>query len=246
MRNVVAARRAGWMSLVLAAVPLAAAAQPLPPPVANVVSLTASAQQEVSNDWLSIVFSTSRDGSDAAAVQSLLRQALDSALAEARKVARPGQLEVQTGGFSLAPRYAPPSAKGQAGGIVGWSGSAEMIVQGRDTAAIGQLAGRIQTMTIARTGFSLSREARDKVEAEITAQAIARFRARAEAVTREFGLASWSVREVNVGGDEARGGPAPVFMRAQSARSAGEESQPLEAGKSVVSTTVSGSVQMAR
>ena len=39
------------------------------------------------------------------AVQAQLKQALDAALAEAKKAARPGQVDVQTGNFSLFPRY---------------------------------------------------------------------------------------------------------------------------------------------
>ncbi|MBC7942546.1 MAG: SIMPL domain-containing protein [Chitinophagaceae bacterium] len=226
----------------------AARAQALQPPPSNVVTLSASASVEVVNDWLTIVFSTSRDGADAATVQAQLKQALDTALAEARKAARPGQLEVQTGGFSLYPRYAAPNPRATGpsavGGIVGWQGSTELLVQGRDAEAIGRLSGRISTLTIARTGFSLSREARDKVEAEITAQAIQRFRSRADAVTREFGMAAYTLREVSVSGDEP---PAPrmVAMRAQASMAA-EAALPVEAGKSLVTSSVSGSVQMAK
>ena len=217
------------------------------PPPANVVSLSSSASVEVLNDWLTIGFSTTRDGADAAVVQSLLRQALDTALAEARKAAKPaGQLEVQTGGFSLYPRYAPPNPRtpSVAGVIAGWSGTAELIVQGRDVAAISQLAGRISTMSIGRVGFALSREAREKVEGEAVAQAIARFRARADAVAREFGMVSWALREVNVSGDEGgSGGPRPM-VRMQLEAQAMSADLPVQAGKSVVSSTVSGSVQL--
>jgi predicted secreted protein len=131
-------------------------------------------------------------------VQSQLKQALDAALAEARKAARPGQLEVQTGNFSLYPRYA---AKG---GINGWQGSAELVVEGKDMPAIGQLTGRIGTMTIARVGYGLSRELREKVEGEVTAQAIARFRARAADYAKQFGYAGYLMREVSVGGSSRR------------------------------------------
>ncbi len=226
-----------------------AAAQTLPPP-SNVVSLSATASVEVANDWLSLVFSTSRDGTDAASVQAQLRQALDAALAEARKAAKPGALEVQTGAFQLYPRYAPPNPKAPgaaaAGGIVGWQGSAELLVQGRDVTAISQLAGRIQTLSIARTGFSLSREAREKVEADVTAQAIARFRTRAEAVSRAFGMASYSLREVNVGSDEANPGAPRQLMRAQASAVMADAALPVEAGKAVVTANVSGSVQLSK
>ncbi len=244
------------LSAAVATVLLAAAAsasaqvQTVPPP-ANVVALSASASVEVANDWLTIVFSTSRDGADAAAVQSQLKQALDTALNEARRVAKPGQLEVQTGAFQLFPRYAPPNPKAggsaAAGGIAGWQGSTELIVQGRDTQAITQLAGRIQTLTIARVGFSLSREAREQVEADITAQAIARFRARADAVTKAFGMASYSLREVTVGGDE-NGVPVqrPMLRMAAAPMAVAQDALPAEAGKALVTSTVSGSVQMAK
>jgi len=231
--------RVASLTVVLAgSVTRAQAQAPLVPPPQNVISLSATATVELSRDWLTIVLATTREGSEAAGVQGQLRQALDAALTEARKAARPGQVEVQTGGFSLAPRYAP-----KGGGIAGWQGSAELIVQGRDTQAIAQLVGRLQTLSIARVGFSLSREAREKVEAEVTAEAIARFRSRADAVSQQFGFGGYAVREVNVSSDPGLM-QSPPLMRAQAARMPADDALPVEAGKALVSATVSGSVQM--
>ena len=83
---------------VVSALPLYA--QTLPPPE-NVVNLNASATVEVASDWLTVVFSTTREGPEAGAVQTQLKQALDAALAEARRIAKPGDVEVRTGGFSI-------------------------------------------------------------------------------------------------------------------------------------------------
>ena len=226
-----------WLLAVLLGAGVAGArAQTVAPPQ-NVVTLSANAVAELNMDWLTVVFSTTREGPDAAVLQGQLRQALEVALSEARKAVRPGQLEIQTGAFTLNPRYAPK------GGISGWQGSTELVVQGRDTLAISQLTGRIATLSIARVGFSLSREAREKVEAEVAAEAIARFRASAESVSRQFGFAGYTVREVQVSNDGGRGIPQPV-MRAQLMRSSVDEALPVEAGKATVSATVSGSVQM--
>ncbi len=226
----------------LAAVSLAAAAavsaQTLPPPQ-NVLSLSASATVEVPMDWLTVVFSTTREGSDAAVVQSQLKQALDSALAEARKAAKPGQVEVRTGGFSLMPRYAP-----KGGTITGWQGSTELVVEGRDSTTIAQLTGRVQTLTIARVGFTLSREARQKVEGDVAAQAIERFRARADAVSRQFGFTGYTVREVAVNAEGGMGQPMPVMRMQVSNVMAESASLPVEAGKATVTASVNGSVQM--
>ncbi len=220
----------------LLAAAAATSAQTLPPPQ-NVVGLSASASIEVAQDWLTVVFSTAREGADAAVVQGQLKQALDAALGEARKAARPGQIEVHTGNFSLYPRYSPK------GGLNGWQGRAELVVEGRDVAGIARLTGQVPTMTIARVGFSLSREAREKVEAEVSAQAIARFRDKADRVSREFGFGGWSVREVSLSSNEPGPGIVPM-MRAQAARAVADEPLPVEAGKASVSATVSGSVQM--
>lgn len=216
---------------------LQAHAQAVMPAPQGVLSLNASASVEVTKDLLSITFTASRDGNDAATVQSQLKQALDAALAEARKVAKPQQVEVQTGNFSLYPRYA---AKG---GINGWQGTAELVVQGRDMAAISQLAGRIQSMAIGRVAYGLSREASQKVEAEVTAQAIQRFQAQAAEIARQFGYQGATVREVNVQTNEPGMVPmaAKAYMRAAAPM---DEALPVEAGKGTVTATVSGTVQM--
>lgn len=219
-------------------------AQTLPP--RNVVVLTASAAIDVPKDWLTVAFSTTREGADAGSVQDQLKQALDAALAEARKSARPGQVEVHSGAFSLSPRYGPVSpAKGSPVGIIGWQGSTELVVEGRDTQVIAQLTSRIQTLAIARVGFSLSREARLKVDSDVTAQAIDRFRARAAEVSRLFGFSGYEVREVSVTSDEPLARAVPM-MRVQAARAVAEEALPVEAGKATVTATVNGSVQMQR
>lgn len=211
-------------------------------PRQNALNLSATASQEVSRDVLGVSFTTTKEGSDAAQVQSALKQALDAALAEGRKIAKPGQVEVQTGNFALYPRYAPKT-----GQINGWQGTAELQVEGKDTAAIAQLSGRIATMSIARVGYSLSREAREKVEGEVVAQAIARYKLRAADYARQFGFSGYQIGEVSV--NTADSGPmpmaAPSMMRMKAAGMA-DEALPVEAGKATVSVSVNGVVVMTK
>ena len=203
------------------------------------LSLSASASTDVVRDVLGVSFSTTREGNEAAAVQTALKQALDAALAEARKLAKPGQVDVQTGGFSLYPRHDPKTGK-----INGWQGSAELLVEGRDTAAIAQLTGRISTLTIARVGYSLSREAREKAEADITAQAIARYRAKAADYAKQFGYGGYVVGDINIASDES-GGPRPMMAMRMKAEMA-DAALPTEAGKATVTVNVNGSVQLTK
>ncbi|MEO6363908.1 MAG: SIMPL domain-containing protein [Caldimonas sp.] len=220
-----------------------AVAQPVAPQQ-GVLGIAATASVEVTRDLLSITFSTSRDGSDAGAVQSQLKQALDAALAEAKKAARPGQVDVQTGNFSLYPRYSSGGVSGKQS-LSGWQGSAELVVEGRDMAAIGVLAGRITTMTIARVAYRLSREATHRVEAEIAADAIGRFRAKAAEYAKQFGYGGYNVREVNVATGDSGQGPVPMRMSAPMSMSkSSSEALTVEPGKETVTATVSGTIQM--
>ena len=208
----------------------------------GVVTLAASASVEVARDLLSVTLTTARDGPDAAQVQAALKQALDAALAEARKAARPGQLDVQTGNFSLYPRYAG-APRGGSPAISGWQGTAELLIEGRDMPAIAALTGRVGTMTVARVAYAMSREQREKVESEVTARAIERFRAKAGEIARQFGYGGYVIGEVGVSSGEPSYAPVPM-MRAQAMAAAPEQALPVEAGKGSVTVTVSGSVQM--
>lgn len=207
----------------------------LPAPL-GLVTLSASASVEVPRDVLSVTLSATRDGADAAAVQSALKQALDAALAEARKVAKPGLVDVQTGNFTLFPRYSKQNV------INGWQGSAEMTVEGRDMQAIAALTGRITSMTIARVGYNLSRELREKLEGDLAAQAIARYRVKAGDYAKQFGYTGFTIREVNVVTGEPSQ-PQPV-MRMKALAASNDEALPVEAGKGLVTVNVNGSVQM--
>ena len=71
----------------------------------NVVQLSATGTVEVEQDLLVLTLGTSKEAADAATVQAQLKQALDAALAEAKRQAQPGQLDVRTGPFGLYPRY---------------------------------------------------------------------------------------------------------------------------------------------
>lgn len=210
---------------------------PVTAPV-NVVQLSASAVADVQQDVLSMSLSTTRDGSDAALVQSQLKAALDSALVEARKAAQPGQLEVRTGQFSLYPR------QNRDGKQTGWQGTAELVLEGRDIGRIAATAGRLTTLTLAGVNFSLSREQRSRVENEVQAQAIERFRARALEIARGFGFGGYTLGEVQVGNQEQGALPRARLMAMAPGMAMAETPVPIEAGKTAVTVTVSGTVHL--
>ncbi len=216
-----------------------AQAQSVQPPLLNVVNLSASGFLEAPQDWLSMSLSTTREGPDAVTVQNQLKAALESALVVARANAQPQQLDVRTGQFSLYPRY---SDKGK---ISGWQGSTELVLEGRDFARISTTAGKIQTLTMSNMGFSLSREARLKLESDVQAMAIERFKSKAGEVAKSFGFAGYSLREVSVSSADQEGRPFQPRAMAMEAKAAmSDAAVPVEPGKSTVNVSVSGSVQL--
>lgn len=209
-----------------------------PAPLQNVVSLSASGAVEVTQDLLAITLNATRDGADAAVVQSQLKTVLDAALAEARKAAQPGQMDVRTGNFSLFPRY------DKANKISGWLGTAELVLEGRDFPRIAATGGKIPNMTIANIGFGLSREQRAKVEGEAQTKAIEQFKAQATEIARNFGFSAFTFREVAVNSHDNQEVRPRMMAMAKGASMSSDAPIPVEAGKSTVVVNVSGSVQM--
>lgn len=208
---------------------------------ANVLSFQTSATQEITQDQMAVTLQATREGAQAAEVQSGLKQALEVALSQARRSAVPGGMEVRTGYFSVHPRY---SSNGR---INGWQGQAQLLLEGTDTARIAQTTGQLAPFNVVNVGYGLSRGLREKHEAALTAQAIARFRQRAQELATAFGFGGYSLGEVAVQSAEPgfEGRPVMMAMRAKAADVA-EAPLPVEPGKGVLTVTVSGQVVLSK
>lgn len=209
-------------------------AQPLP---SQRVSLSASASVQVPQDELTLTLSTQREGGNAQEVQSQLKAALDAALTLAKRQAQSPLMSVSTGRFGLSPRY------DRNGKLVGWQGSAELVLQGRDFVRISQTAGQLQTLTVASVSFGLSTQLRQDAQTQAQSQAIEQFQKSASQIAKSFGFSGYTLGEIQVNANQM--GPVRPYMMAASAKSMAEEAPvPLEAGLSNVSVNVSGSVQL--
>ncbi len=224
----------------LAALCLVAASAQAQQPVVpqNVVQLSASGSLEVQQDLLAISMTATREAAEPGPLQTLLKQLLDTALAEARKTAQNGAMDVRTGVFNLSPRY------GRDGKISAWQGTVELVLEGRDFPRISTAAGRVPGLTIGNVSFALSREQRLKVEADAQAMAIERFKAKAAEVSKAFGFSGYSLREVSVSSSDQGFVPRNQVLALQAKSAMADAAVPVEAGKSTVLVNVSGSVQL--
>lgn len=209
----------------------------------QVLSLSASAQKEIQQDWLTVVLRAHVEGSDAATVQNQLKAQVEQALAALQGQAQqaPAQaFEVRSGNFGIYPRY---SDKGR---VVAWQGQADLLVQGRDFVRVSQAAGQLPRLTVAQASFSLSKAARQALETEVQSQAVQKFRERAQQLAQGFGFTGYSLRQVSVSSVDR---PEPPLLQARAmvadmASSAPAAAIPLAAGKDEVRITVSGSIQL--
>jgi predicted secreted protein len=201
----------------------------------SILTISASATRELTNDVLSIYFRASRSSANATTVQEELRVALNAAIEIVRPHAKPGEMEVETSGFSVSPRY---SSKGA---ITNYEGGTTMTLKGTDTAGIATIAAKVTTMVVAGTGNSISRKLRTSVEKELTADAIAAFRVKAQEAAAAFGYKGYAPGVVAIGGDR---GYSPRGYRAAGAMEAMGGSAPIEveSGKTEVSINVEGTV----
>jgi len=211
---------------------------PFPPLPSNVVSLSATGEIDVPQDMLTLSLRTTKEGSSAATVQNELKAAMDKALSLAKAQEKAGAMDVRTGQFSLYPRY------GKDGKISAWQGTAELVLEGKDFALVSSTAGKLDALTMSSASFSLSREARQRLEKEVEALAIERFRTRAGDVAKGFGFASYELREVSVSSTDDGGMRAHPRMMAVEASSMSDSPIPVAAGDSTVRVTVSGSIQL--
>ena len=197
----------------------------------QVLTFSASARQELSQDWLTVVARAQLEGKDPAAVQTQLNAIVQAALARLQPL--PDQIEVRSAQFGIYPRH---DAQGR---LTAWQGQADLVIEGRDFAQVGQLAAGLARMTVTQASFSLSRQARQQLEAQVQSQAVQSFRQRAQALARDFGFAGYSLRQVSVSSvDRPEVQPRMAMVEAAAAPAG----LALAAGKEDVRITVSGSI----
>jgi predicted secreted protein len=203
----------------------------------GILSLTAEAVADVPQDVVRITLALEAENSDPA---KLAQQLNSTAEAVQREAKTNNRLEVKTGGYSIYP------TADKAGKISNWRGRIETVIESKDFAAAGEMAGRVgNRMPVSNLQFMLSREAREREEKRLTEAAIKAFQEKAATAAKAFGYGNFSVREVSVNSGQQ-------FMPYATARSdvammsKSSAPVPVEGGKAQVTVSVSGAVQMVK
>ncbi len=203
---------------------------------ATTIDLTAEASRPAANDMVRATIFAEASGSNPAE----LARRVNQEIAEGLKVikAKPG-VSVKSGRQSTFPVY------GQNQKIDSWRIHSELILESRDMAAVSELLGELQQMRLAVSGVSQlpTPETRQKVENEATREAIAAFRQRAAVVAEVLGK-PYKIRHLSIQ-QSGQMPPMPVMRASRAMAADAAPPMPLEAGETLVTTTVSGKVEVA-
>jgi len=206
---------------------------------ATVVNLSGQAQREVDNDETRVVLYAQENNANAAKLADSLNRTLKRALGDAGAVK---SVEASGGQVNTWPSY------DKAGKINGWQGRGEIRLKSRDSTALADLTGKLQSyLQLERVSFSVSDAVRRQTEATLIPEAIRSLNARASAVGKAIGKPALSIKELNIG-ESNEGMPRPMMAMAKygSADAAPERvtAPSWEAGKSTISVQVSGKVEL--
>ena len=214
-----------------------ASAQTMPQP-SGVLSLSAQAVTEVPTDVVQVTLAAEQEGPEPSAISSALATRTQTALAQAK---RASGVEAQSGGFTIHPNT------DRNGKISTWRGRSEIVLKSKDFAAVSKLTGELANqMQVQNIVFSLSRETRQAAEQKLADQAVAAFRDKAQATTKLFGYSGYTIREVSL---NESGGVMPPMARLYAAKAMSADAAapiPVEGGKTQVTVSVNGSVQMVK
>lgn len=229
-----------WMTTVLCVLAVSAQAQTPQPATqrAGVVTIEAQASAEVPLDVAAVTLVVEGEDKDPAALAQRINRTLEEALKAAKAESR---VQARSGGYRTFP------ATDRDGRITAWRARAEIVLESREFQALSGLAGKLaDRMQVGGMAFTLSPEARRAEEDKLMSQAIARFQSRAQSAAKAFGYASYTLLEVAVNTH----GPGPVpprpYVSAMARSAEAAPPVPVEGGRTTVTVSVSGSVQLQR
>lgn len=200
----------------------------------NVISLDAEARREVANDLMRASLFAEMNDVDAAK----LANNINNKMHEAKKLAG-GYPTIR---FSAGDNQTYP-VYDQKNRMTGWRSRAEVRLECRDFRQCSELIGKLQGfLQLGSWEFTIADETRQRVESELTTEAIAAFRGKAEVVSKAF--KSKSYRIVNMALN-SRMPYAPRMAYAKAGVMAAEAAPPMaDGGTGSVMVTVNGSIQV--
>ena len=216
----------------------------------NMIEFAESANLEITRDTMTAYFSIASEGKDRATVNKAFQKKFN----DFNKAVQNNKLQTEILNRSASPRYEYNNGKRIQ---TGWEEEAVFKVESKDFDAINRLIDEtLQTATLNRIGFSISKEKREAAVDQVSKAAILRFKDRAQDLAKTLGFSNYKIVKLNLGHignrsiDDRLGFARNKMMSAEAAvvrSAASDENNAIQApspGSEEISITVIGSVQM--
>jgi len=199
----------------------------------NQVNLQAQAEREVPNDQMIVLLATEHEGSDTAGLAAKVNSDMQWALDVIKKYS---SVESQSKSYQTYPTYRKQI-------VIGWRASQQIEIKSENIAALTELVGKLQEkLQVKQMSFSPTTETRVRFENELIEEAMQSFLARVEIVKKNMPNKNYRIINLNINTGGYR--PPVMHMQRDMMQSMEMASAPaVEAGKSKITVTVSGSVQ---
>lgn len=200
------------------------------------VQLSATVSEEISNDKLVAILLVQETGTNPAVLASRVNQKMATILSNAETYSA---IDSKTTSYTTQPIY-------KNGVIRSWQVRQQLELSSQNFEQLGELiANTNQLANVQSMSFSISDEALEQIESQLTKKAIAKFRSKAAMITKEFGKSKYILIHANVGTTNSRP-PRPVMARTLSIKADTENmSQPaMAAGSNKVSINVNGQIEL--
>lgn len=220
-----AALAAVWFSTCLAAEPAK--------PQGTLIDFAAEASRNAANDLARATAFAEATDPNPGEVAKRVNGAIAAALQTAKAYS---SVKTRSGTTSTYPVYAKGGAR-----IDGWRMRSELLLESRDSAALAELIGKLQTsLGVTQIMLTPAPDTRRKAEDEAMLDAIAAFRARAKLVADALGK-PYRIRQMAIS-SSGRPPIVPVMRAAAMAEAAPPVFEPGEASIGVV---VNGQIELA-
>lgn len=205
-------------------------------PNRNLVSLSASAKEEVASDLLVVRLFVEQDAREQAKAADVVNKAMAAALTSARGSTG---VKAQTLDYRSDPIYDDQQK------ISSWRVHQGLRLESADHDGLSALLGKLQgSLAIESVGYEVSDELRATVVERLTDEAIKRFSARAQKVAASFGRKSYTLVNANL--DQRGEMPQPMMYGGRAMAMKADVANPaIEAGTQSVEVAVSGTIELA-
>lgn len=209
-----------------------------PPP--SHVDFQVDVAQTTANDQLTARLGTDVSDPDPAVVAQKLTEVINHAL---KVGAGYPTVKLTSGNQQSWPVYGSGSNSTR---LQGWRGRAELRLESQDFKAAGQLIAQLQgQLQLGGLDFSVADKTRRSVEGQLSQQAIAAFRTRADLIREAWNAKGYRLVTMNISSSDGGQVVRPLFMaRSAMATPAAAPAEDFSGGDTQLTVHVSGTIEL--